>query len=120
MRSTGGGGGPFVPTERFYTKADDGLTSPWTGRVWMNPPFSGCAPWVERFIQHGNGVCLVQVSKSRHSAALWASADAVVFVGGFPFYDAKACAEGQVFMPCWFAAFGPDCVEAIGRLGKAR
>lgn len=28
----------------------DGLTSPWAGRVWLNPPFSAPMPWVERLI----------------------------------------------------------------------
>ena len=27
-----------IGAERFYTKADDGLTKPWSGRVWLNPP----------------------------------------------------------------------------------
>lgn len=114
------GGPPFVPAAHYYTQADDGLTSPWFGRVWMNPPFSDCAPWVAKFIDHANGICLVQVSKSRHSAALWDAADAAVFVGGFPFHDATTGREGQVYMPCWFAAFGEDCVEAISRLGRVR
>ena len=32
----------------FYTKADNGLRSPWFGRVFLNPPFSNIAPWVKR------------------------------------------------------------------------
>lgn len=29
-----------VHADTFYTKADDGLTQPWYGRVWLNHPFS--------------------------------------------------------------------------------
>ena len=48
-----------VPADRFLSK--DGLTEPWDGFVWMNPPFggrNGIAPWLERFIAHGDGVAL--------------------------------------------------------------
>jgi hypothetical protein len=114
------GGGPFVPAARYLTQAEDGLAATWSGRVWMNPPFSDCAPWVRRFIGHAHGVCVVQVSKSRHSEALWSAAHAVAFVGGFPFHDPTTGTEGQVYMPCWFAAFGEECVEAIARLGTVR
>jgi hypothetical protein len=113
------GGVEWVPADRYYDQAADGLAQPWEGRVWMNPPFSDCAPWTRRFVEHRHGVCVVQVSKSKHSAALWQAADAVTFVGGFAFCDAMS-AEGQVYMPCWFAAFGDECVDAIGRLGVVR
>ena len=33
---------------KFYTKKDNGLLSPWWGRVWCNPPWSGIGPWVEK------------------------------------------------------------------------
>jgi hypothetical protein len=30
-----------VQADQYYDQTSDGLTQPWTGRVWMNPPYSG-------------------------------------------------------------------------------
>lgn len=32
----------------FYDTNHDGLTHPWDGRVWCNPPYSDIRPWVEK------------------------------------------------------------------------
>lgn len=32
----------------YYTRIDDGLTQPWHGNVWCNPPYSDCGAWVRK------------------------------------------------------------------------
>lgn len=61
----------------------NGLTNPWLGFVWMNPPFggrNGLVPWLDRFFDHGNGIALVP---DRTSAPwfqdAWARADRALF-----------------------------------------
>jgi hypothetical protein len=108
-------GVPWIPAGRYYTKADDGLHAPWVGRVWMNPPYSQATPWVSRFIEHHHGVCLVPHAKSAWHNRLWAVADGVVVPERF-FDFTGGPSGGSIMLPVWFAAFGDECVEAIGHL----
>lgn len=40
---------PNVPASARFTKDDDGLTRPWFGRVYMNPPYGReIPPWIEK------------------------------------------------------------------------
>jgi hypothetical protein len=34
--------------DRYFTKADSGLTKPWDNTWWCNPPWSDIRPWVEK------------------------------------------------------------------------
>ena len=51
--------GPNAHAARNIRQPEDGLAAPWSGRVWLNPPYSNIHDWLEKFIQHGDGVALV-------------------------------------------------------------
>lgn len=69
----------------------DGLSMPWFGNVWCNPPYSDPAPWADRMMSHYDGsaaregLFLVNVSTSvqwfrrAHPGAREASCRAVAF-----------------------------------------
>ena len=60
---------PWIPAHTFIQACS--LEAEWLGYVWMNPPFgarNGLVPWLEKFIKHGNGICLVP---DRTSAPWW-------------------------------------------------
>lgn len=71
-----------VPTNRWIFQ--ESLRLPWSGFVWMNPPFggrNGLSPWLHKFFEHGDGIALVP---DRTSAPWWGDyvpkADSVLFV----------------------------------------
>lgn len=49
---------PLAKAEYRFPE-DNGLLLPWSGTVFVNPPFSELQAWIGRFILHGNGVLLV-------------------------------------------------------------
>ena len=76
----------WVPARRIYTKKDDGLTCPWHGLVFMNPPFggrNGHVPWLRKFLEHGNGIAIVRAYTSSSWFHAWAiKAETMLFPRG--------------------------------------
>lgn len=57
----------WVPARSVFTKEDDGLSRPWSGLVFMNPPFggrNGHVPWLAKFLDHGDGIAVVRAYTS--------------------------------------------------------
>jgi hypothetical protein len=70
---------PWPCARKSYTERDDGLSRPWRGRIWLNPPFDRyrVAQWIQKLADHGTGTALLH-----------------------------ARTEAQWFMPCWEKASG--------------
>ena len=49
-----------VRAVRFFTKAQNGLSKRWRGRVWMNCPFSNPKPWVIKLLASFNAGDVVE------------------------------------------------------------
>ncbi len=65
----------WVPARKIYTKEDDGLVQPWSGTVFMNPPFgrrNGHVPWLRKFLAHGDGIAIVRAYTSSAWFQQWA------------------------------------------------
>lgn len=71
-------------------RACDGLTQPWRGRVWLNPPYgSALKHWLRKMAEHGNGIALVPARTEVESwfwPYVWEAADAVLFLRGRLFF----------------------------------
>ena len=113
---------PWIPANRYLTQEDDALVADWNGRVWMNPPFSNPTPFVEKFIQHGNGVALVPTSNGRWMGRLWEANVAWVSLDYIRFVDGATMTQMKTSIPlrCWMVAAGDDCVKALQNFGKVR
>lgn len=95
---------------KYYTAEDDGLKQPWTGRVWMNPPYGRTiGQWMRKGAQAGaEGATVACLVPAKVDTAWWreacASASLVrIFPGRLRF--------GDLAQPAPFASalivFGP-------------
>ena len=113
-------GPPFTPCHRYFTKKDDGLSQEWRGLIFMNPPYSKATPWVNKFINHNNGIALLPTAKSNWFDLLWKSDAALVALPGtLKFNDPKG-GNGSIFIATVLAGFGEKSIKALANIGKIR
>ena len=101
---------PWPTAARHYSIMDAGLTAPWSGRVWLNPPYSSVGPWMRRLVQHGDGIALIfaRTETKVFFECVWDAADAVLFLGRrLTFYHVDGT-------PAAHSAGAPSCLVAYG------
>lgn len=50
---------PWDTARHHIAPPDDGLAVDWSGRVWLNPPYSELGRWLGKLADHGQGTALV-------------------------------------------------------------
>ena len=114
------GGLDWIPAKKHYSLKENGLIQRWFGRVWCNPPYSASKLWVEKFIDHNNGVMLVQIAKSKTFEKIWASVDGIVpLFENIKFIDIEGKKKG-IFMPTMLIAMGKENCDAIAKFNRVR
>lgn len=113
---------PWEIARVHYTEADDGLSKPWFGRVWCNPPFGREAvKWLRRMRDHGNGIALIpaRTETAMFYETVWGGADAVLFIEGRPHfhYVDGSRAPFNSGAPICLVAYGLSNVLTLERCG---
>jgi hypothetical protein len=106
------------PAARYLTPVEDGLSTPWEGLVWMNPPYAGSALWADRFAAHSCGMALVPCW-GRHiwRARLLSRADAMALV--WAEFTRPDGSKMEPVAPCVLMGCGPVAAAAVARVAAA-
>jgi phage N-6-adenine-methyltransferase len=116
------GGTGIVPAHKFYTIDDDCLTQDWEGFVWLNPPYSNPTPFVEKFIAHKNGICLVPMAKAKWFHKLWNEADLIIPMPVNLKFHRPNDKDSQIMFNTALIGMGSKAIAAMIRseLGRVR
>lgn len=83
--------GTQIGKENFLIEnGQDGLTLPWDGFVYCNPPFSQKEKWAEKMVNHDNGILILPERGSapwfgplaKKAGVYWVMGKKINFIGG--------------------------------------
>ncbi len=102
-----------VPSKKQYTVKDDGLVQSWYGNVWMNPPYSKPAPWVDKFLEHKHGIALLPFTRGKWWFKLWNHSDAILPVAHDLKFDKSDGTKKPITFNVALYALGEDNAKVL-------
>lgn len=108
---------PWDTAAKHYTIEDDGLRQEWSGRVWLNPPYSTAARWLARLADHGAGTALIfaRTETRLWFDHVWPHASGLLFLRGrlhFHYRDGRR-ATANSGAPSVLVAYGDRDAAAL-------
>lgn len=107
---------PWRTARRMVCQPQDGLGVKWSGRVWLNPPYSDVAPWTDKLIEHGRGTALVSCKSfdSRWAQRLLSSSSGVLILSGrLLFHYPDGTASTGKWLSNALVAVGPEDAKQL-------
>lgn len=113
---------PWRTAKSHYTTEDDGLTKPWIGRVWLNPPYGPhTGKWLRRLACHGRGTALIfaRTETEMFFEHVWGKASALLFIKGrlhFHYVDGTRAAANSG-APSVLISYGDEDAQILRDCG---
>jgi hypothetical protein len=113
---------PWDCATRNITVADDGLSQPWIGRVWLNPPFNRyqVGQWIKKMASHGCGTTLLHArTEAGWFEPVWEAATLILFLADrIKFHKPDGTAHpANSGAPAVLAAFGFHDADKLSTSG---
>ncbi len=109
---------PWKTANSFYSLENnqDGLHLPWSGRIWLNPPYSNWVPFLEKLKFHNNGIALIfaRTETNGFFDHIWDDADSILFIKKrVKFIKSDFHTSGSSTAPSVLIAYGKNNTEAL-------
>jgi len=113
---------PWDIARTHYTIEDNGLLKEWMGFVWLNPPYSNLIPFLQRMVEHDNGIALLYARTDTewfHRYVFDRAREMFFLKGRLRFYDVDGReAKNSAGAPSVLVAYGDEACERLARLSN--
>lgn len=109
---------PWNTAQHHYCIHDDGLTQPWSGLVWMNPPYGRqTGVWLDRLAKHPDGGIALVFARTdtawAHDSVFGVATSALFMRGRIRFHRANGERANQPAAPSWLIAYGDEAHQRL-------